>query len=101
MSVLQKSGKHLPDRNKQENRTIVGAGIGTVAGYVARGSTIAAGAVIGSSICPGIGTVVGGLTGALAGFLTGAAVGNAVGKCIDKYVVSRYYCSGCGKTFAR
>ena len=92
----------------QKIGTVVGGGVGSIAGYWGRGSGICTGAIIGArigSIVPGVGTVagiaVGGLAGALAGFFTGAAIGNYVGRYIDKNVICKYKCDNCGTTFNR
>lgn len=72
--------------------TLLGAGAG---GYVAAATGGKAGAVAGSFICPGIGTVVGGLLGIIFGAASGAVAGNTVGRLIDENVIRQYRCNNC------
>ena len=76
--------------------TLLGAGAG---GYVAATAGAKTGAVVGSFVCPGFGTIVGGLLGILVGAASGAAAGNAVGKLLDENVFRQYRCIGCGHTW--
>ena len=71
--------------------TLLGAGAG---GYVAAagGKT---GAVVGSFICPGFGTVIGGLLGVITGAAAGAVAGNTIGRMIDENVMRLYRCESC------
>ena len=71
--------------------TLLGAGAGGFVAATAGGKT---GAVIGSFVCPGIGTVIGGFLGILTG-AAGAVAGNTVGKLIDENVMRLYRCSSC------
>ena len=73
--------------------TLLGAGAG---GYVAATAAGAkTGAVVGSFVCPGFGTVIGGLLGVLTGAAAGAVAGNTVGKLIDENVWRMYRCPNC------
>ena len=76
--------------------TLLGAGAG---GYVAATAGAKTGAVVGSFVCPGFGTIVGGLLGVLVGAATGAAAGNTVGKLLDENVFRQYRCTGCGHSW--
>ena len=71
--------------------TLIGAGAG---GYVAAagGKT---GAIIGSFLCPGIGTVIGGVLGVITGASAGAVAGNTIGKLIDENIMRIYRCECC------
>ena len=72
--------------------TLLGAGAG---GFVAAPSGAKAGAIIGSFVCPGFGTVIGGMLGVLTGAAAGAVAGNTVGKLIDENVWRMYRCPNC------
>ena len=72
--------------------TLLGAGAGGFVAATAGGKT---GAVIGSFVCPGIGTAIGGLLGILTGAAAGAVAGNTVGKLLDENVMRVYRCSSC------
>ena len=68
---------------------------GRAGGFVAATAGGKTGAVIGSFVCPGIGTAIGGLLGILTGAAAGAVAGNTVGKLIDENVMRVYRCSNC------
>ena len=72
--------------------TLLGAGAG---GYVAAATGGKAGAVGGSFICPGFGTVIGGLLGVITGAAAGAVAGNTIGRMIDENVMRLYRCESC------
>ena len=73
--------------------TLLGAGAG---GYVAATAGAKTGAVVGSFVCPGFGTVIGGLLGILTGAAAGAVAGNTVGKLVDENVIRFHRCENCG-----
>ena len=76
--------------------TLLGAGAG---GYVAATAGGKAGAVVGSFVCPGFGTVIGGLLGILTGAAAGAVAGNTVGKLIDENAFRVWKCESCDHTW--
>ena len=76
--------------------TLLGAGAG---GYVAATAGAKTGAVVGSFVCPGFGTVIGGLLGILTGAAAGAVAGNTIGKLIDDNVLRIWKCGTCGHTW--
>ena len=76
--------------------TLLGAGAG---GYVAATAGTKTGAVVGSFVCPGFGTVIGGLLGILTGAAAGAVAGNTVGKLIDENAFRIWRCGTCGHTW--
>ena len=51
-----------------------------------------AGAIVGSLLCPGLGTLLGILVGAAGG----AVAGNTVGKLVDENVIHNWKCPDCG-----
>ena len=72
--------------------TLLGAGAGGFVAATAGGKT---GAVVGSLLCPGIGTAIGGFLGILLGAASGAVAGNTVGKLLDENVMRMYRCGSC------
>ena len=76
--------------------TLLGTGAG---GYVAATAGAKTGAVVGSFVCPGFGTVIGGRLGVLTGAAAGAVAGNTVGKLLDEKVFRQYRCPDCGYTW--
>ena len=72
--------------------TLLGAGAG---GYVAVAAGAKTGAVVGSFVCPGFGTVIGGLLGVITGAAAGAVAGNTVGRLLDENLIRMYHCPNC------
>ena len=72
--------------------TLLGAGAG---GYVAVAAGVKTGAVVGSFVCPGFGTVIGGLLGVITGAAAGAVAGNTVGRLLDENIIRMYHCPKC------
>ena len=72
--------------------TLLGAGAG---GYVAVAAGAKTGAVVGSFVCPGFGTVIGGLLGVITGAAAGAMAGNTVGRLLDENIIRMYHCPNC------
>lgn len=72
--------------------TLLGA---TAGGYVAAATGGKTGAIVGSFICPGFGTIVGGLLGVITGAAAGAMAGNTLGKLIDDNIMRLYCCPVC------
>ena len=69
--------------------TLLGTGAG---GYVAAAAGAKTGAMIGSLLFPGVGTLLGILVGAAGG----AVAGNTVGKLMDENVIRTWKCPACG-----
>jgi len=88
-----------PKCGKQAELKCHAKGLATAAGIVA-GASLALrsariGAVVGSAVFPGPGTVAGSFLGLLAGAAAGGLSGNGVGKLVDENVIRRYYCPKC------
>ena len=98
-------GKRVLSNKGKATRTISKAVAKEMSKDVVEMGTISAGAVIGTLICPGVGTVIGGAAGWIGKALANDAIGKKVDQAADyledEYtdIVYQYSCPKCGHTW--